>query len=157
MDDRISLYIKRIIKALFFVGIILLISGCNKNEQDTFVLENVNGENIQLKFLSDLKFEVNEESEFFVEDGNKKIFKGTLLPITQFNEYRNMIDLFKYEADYIVRKDVEYFVISDAKKKLYYFMKITESNSGVLLISEVSRERSEEILEKIVFKNMSLN
>ena len=143
---------KRVFMSLAIIGIMVLtLTGCTKSKSYTFTVET--GDKIKVELNTTDGYDLSSDLPFTISKDGETLSQGTFITVSYYEQYVNAAktDSLAKVIKESSTDDIEYVFYSYNDSEYNYVIKVKNSNTGILLGNQNSREDAEKCFELLRF------
>ena len=138
--------------SLAIIGIMVLtLTGCTKSKSYTFTVET--GDKIKVELNTTDGYDLSSDLPFTISKDGETLSQGTFITVSYYEQYVNAAktDSLAKVIKESSTDDIEYVFYSYNDSEYNYVIKVKNSNTGILLGNQNSREDAEKCFELLRF------
>ena len=143
---------KKIIISFLIIGLILIsLSACTSSKSFTFDVET--GDKIKVELNTSDGYDLSSNIPFEIRKDDKVLSQGTFIKLDYYDYYIDVIneDPDSYLIDSGSNNNIEYVFYSYNNSEYNYVIKIKNSNTGILLGNNHSKQEAEKCFSLLTF------
>ena len=143
---------KKLFSSLLIIGLILIgVSGCKSSKSFTFDVET--GDKIKVELNTTDGYDLSSDIPFVISKDNKTLSQGMFIKPEYYNYY---IDLVNEDSDSTIidsgsNSNIDYVFYSYNNSEYNYIIKVKNSNTGILLGNDHSKQEAEKCFSLLTF------
>lgn len=143
---------KSVSKLLIPIMILIVLVGCTKTKGFTYDVET--GDKIKISLKTNGGYEIDSELPFKISKDDKVLSQGVFITTESYNQYKDLLAVESEELRIIERKnsdglDYIFYEYKGENPEYNYVIKISNSNTSILLGNSVSEASAKECFERL--------
>jgi len=153
INDIISLkgeIMKKILSLVLVLGILLVVSGCTTSKSLTYNVET--GDKIKVELNTTKGYDIDSDLPWTISKDEENLSKGKFLTLEGYEYYMGFIEDGSVEViDSGVKDNIEW-ILYKTNNEYNYLIKVSGSNTGILVGNNISLESAKECFERLTFE-----
>lgn len=141
---------KKTLMTLAIIGIMLFtLTGCSTTKSYTFDVET--GDKIEVKLNTNDGYDITSNLPFSISKDEETLSQGTFITIDGYNQYVSSVnnDSNAKIIESSTKDGLEYTFYSYNDSEWNYIIKITDSNTGLLIGNPISEASAKECFDRL--------